>query len=43
MNIERDFYAEMREIAEDWLDDGSITKGEMIRQVDEMIEEIEEE
>ena len=41
--MERDYYAEIREIAEDWLDNGNVTKGEMIRFIDEMIEDIEDE
>lgn len=40
--MERDHYAEIREIAEDWIDDG-ISKDDMLTQLETLVEDLEEE
>jgi hypothetical protein len=37
---ERDFYAEIRSIAEDWLDEG-VSKQDMRNQLDSMVDDLE--
>jgi hypothetical protein len=43
MSIERDYYAEIREIVEDWLDESKIGKSYVMMQLETMLDDIEEE
>mgnify|MGYP003653645049 FL=1 len=43
MSIERDYYAEIRDIVEDWLDEPYMEKSIVMMQLETMLDDIEEE
>ncbi len=42
MSIERDYYAEIREIVEEWLDDSGIEKSCLMMQLGTMDDDVEQ-
>ena len=43
MSIERDYYAEIRDIVEDWLDESGMGKSCVMMRLETMVNDIEEE
>jgi hypothetical protein len=43
MSIERDYYAEIRDIVEDWLDKSNMGKSGVMMQLETMVDDVEEE
>jgi hypothetical protein len=43
MSIERDYYAEIREIVEDWLDESNMGKSSLMMHLETMVDDVEEE
>jgi hypothetical protein len=43
MSIERDYYAEIRDIVEEWLDESGMEKSCLMMQLETMVDDVEQE